>query len=536
MTKVGVVAGGGFQGQALLDQLEAAGEHAVVFDVFAENVNMYAATYRLLPLLASDEFLPELLHNCEQQNVTTLFPATAREQYLLAENREMFSARGVDVAVSDTELLRIISDKRTVKEWLSQRGIPVLAHEDSPTRFPVIVKPRDGWGGRGILIVDSEQELDEFKTGNDFSTFVCERLLPEFAEYSADFSIRPDGSVSPLVVRRRERVSGGFAVVSTTTEDAALHSATRALAHELAADGGRGVFCVQLLRDSEGDLVVSDVNPRIGTSASVGLAHGVNIVAFYLGTSSGGRTAVPTRAVRRLTTVGYPLLGALPISGVVFDLDDTLLDHEAWMLERFSNACAALGYEPELTAQVREAACLFVEGRNWGALVDDVAQYCGFDHASGQELLDAYRSAVGSGGCAVRGAVESVVALQDAGLSVAVLTNNSASAAAAKMKALGLDATPLVAVTGFHSKPAASAFVAAAESMEVAAENLIMVGDDGFRDSVGALRAGFAAAVTVPGPRGHRSRSFRSVLSAEQQSRCFQLESLCALPALLGAK
>src|SRR5437870_5445144 len=99
----------------------------------------------------------------------------------------------------------------------------------------------------------------------------------------------------------------------------------------LARHGGLGIFNLQII-SAGSECFISDVNPRMGSSAVFGYGLGVNLPVFVCspaakvepaGTHSLRR---PLTMVRHLEELFVRNEGLDGIRGVIFDLDDTLLD------------------------------------------------------------------------------------------------------------------------------------------------------------------------------------------------------------------
>ena len=179
----------------------------------------------------------------------------------------------------DPPLLARLRDKQALYAGLAGAGLPVLAPCRPPVdepALPLIGKPRHGWGGRGVVVARTRPTWRRSRR-DERESRVWQPFLEGAEEISADFAIRRDGEVPRVGLRLRVRTAGGFAVVSDTVEDAEVESLVRRFAAWAAARGGRGLFNVQLLRRGEARFV-SDVNPRLGTSAVHWRGSGFNPV------------------------------------------------------------------------------------------------------------------------------------------------------------------------------------------------------------------------------------------------------------------
>jgi HAD superfamily hydrolase (TIGR01662 family) len=216
---------------------------------------------------------------------------------------------------------------------------------------------------------------------------------------------------------------------------------------------------------------------------------------------------------------------------VVFDLDDTLLDRERWSLDRFRHVAIDLGMNSVEQDAFLQVCREKMTGRKWTGLVEDIASATCVPFSA---LQESYSRQVGTDAAVVAHSRECVRLLREAGVSVGVLSNNSSwENVQNKLTVFGVPFDAVVAVWHEQRKPAADGFLQIAEQLDVPISDVVMVGDDGTRDIVGALSAGCQKAIHVALPNGRRDRSYRSSLSVEQLTRCVEVSSLRELHAAL---
>ncbi|MEA2302747.1 MAG: putative hydrolase of the superfamily [Solirubrobacteraceae bacterium] len=203
------------------------------------------------------------------------------------------------------------------------------------------------------------------------------------------------------------------------------------------------------------------------------------------------------------------------LRAVVFDLDDTLTDHRSLQLEVEEEIVRLVcGQVPEAEAEEfsrRHLGSLTVLYDQWmrgeldepgyhrARLADALAPW----HVPGEQLVADYTELKRRMITEVRraeGAAEAVAAVRAAGLRVGVLTNGMTDLQRDKLGRIGLgDAVDVFAASQDVGavKPDPDAFAAVAERLGVGPHETAMVGDNPVNDIVGALDAGWAAAVLV---------------------------------------
>ncbi len=517
-----VVCGGLFQGLGLLRCLRQSGRIRVVLaDAFEQSVTRYFAdSWRRVPEVAeAGPFVDALVAQCAEEAVRLVLPATAHALLPLAHSRERFSALGVQVGVSSPGLLRLTADKAALSRALVALGLPVLPSLDPESAaLPLIGKPAGGFGGRNVVVLRSPQDREQARRDGYFVSRFWQRYLTDCDELSADFAIGFDGVPGPVGLRWRVRTSGGFAVVSENVEEALVGPLLPKLLEWLRVNGGRGLFNVQFLVDRsalEGQprVVISDVNPRFGTSSVHWNGVGANPVLFLCASveprlrpeaGEPGRPWPTKRLVRSLTETWFDLSPELTrreqvVKAVVFDLDDTLIDHKAWILGKILSLIPPLGVPAEEFG--REALRQLEEGAA-SRLIDVLVERFGLGPDARDDLLGRYRAARPQ--CPVHTDVwPTLESLRRRGYRLALLTDSPPEGQRQKVEAAGLgpvfDEIVFARETG-GEKPGPSGFAEVARRLGLAPESLAMVGDNPWRDVAGALDAGYSVAYQVRRP------------------------------------
>jgi len=275
------------------------------------------------------------------------------------------------------------------------------------------------------------------------------------------------------------------------------------VAQALAAHGALGVLNFQILR-FRGQSWVSDLNPRVGTSMPLSLAAGRNPVAFLLGQDdepSGQQRLV--RTFRALHERAVPALGLNSVRGVVFDLDETLFDQKDWIGRKLQQVWVAHQNElPQRDRFLQQMHWLLEEGHR-ADLIDAYRDVAGIAPELGKRLIETYRAAIPTGCRLYDNATPVLYELRRRGYRLGLLTDNPAASQRMKLQVAGLapafDSVVFTAELAAR-KPDARCFSAVAETLGLDLGELVMVGDNLYRDALGSLDAGFAQSFLVRQP------------------------------------
>ncbi|MEO8870309.1 MAG: HAD-IA family hydrolase [Granulicella sp.] len=539
-----LIAGGGFQGQGLaLLARSVDGTRVLIADSLQDNIGrIIADRYVVAPPLSEQSQFADFLESLvREERVDLIFPCTDRELATLAELRPRLEAAGAKVAVSSLPLLTILADKRATYRALQREEIPAQQPQ-SPTpqaSFPLLGKPRSGWGGRGFERLHDWGELSARGLSAKMDDYCWVPLLTEFEEFSADFALGFSQEISAITLRRRVRTSSGFAVISDSIEAADIHQICMHVATWLVANGGCGLFNVQVLRLADATCYVSDINARHGTSSGHAAAAGNDLVSFMAGLS-----AKPTpRHVRTIRTleqraIPIPLKGRAAYRGVIFDLDDTLIDHKRWLMDKMRLAVTALSCEIVPDHALAVAYSVIEEG-HYEQLIDRVVERLGTTSLK-ERLLASYRASLPKAAAVHADVFDTLVALRRANLRIGLLTDNPPGSQRAKLSVMN-EITPLLDAVVYtrevgEEKPSSTGFLRIASELGLPPSDLLMVGDNVSRDAVGAISAGYAGCMIVSrvGSRFHVDQHLLATYLPEVAARTWTSPDLRALTTACG--
>lgn len=226
-----------------------------------------ADAWHEVPRCDDPALIPALRHICAVEEIDLLVPTIDPELAPLARAREDFAAQGTRVAVSSVATVELARDKARTAAFLQQHGLPaprtLTAAEwranPGALRFPVILKPIDGSGSRGLREVP---DLAAARATNlPVAGFVAQEKHVG-TEYTVNFFCDRAGRLRAAVPHERIEVRAGEVSKGRTVR----HSGLQALAARLAAclPGPAGALCFQAISPAGGEPAVFELNARFG--------------------------------------------------------------------------------------------------------------------------------------------------------------------------------------------------------------------------------------------------------------------------------
>jgi carbamoyl-phosphate synthase large subunit len=220
----------------------------------------YAAHHRCpVPRIDEPGYVPALRDLCERYAVGAVVPLTDLDIEALAHARV---AGELPAFVPDPAIARATYDKYEAHLLLQRLGLPsppTVLPGETVDAFPVMVKPREGSGARSIHRADDARAAEFFVDYVKEPTMV-QRLM-DGPEFSIDCLSDLDGRCLNAIPRTMIESRGGESIKGTVIADDELVELGRRVVEAL---GVRGPATVQVFRDREIGLGITDVNTRFG--------------------------------------------------------------------------------------------------------------------------------------------------------------------------------------------------------------------------------------------------------------------------------
>ncbi len=290
-TRVLVTATGSIVGQGIIKSLRLANTSTsspVRYRIVCADMSPLAAgVYRgdkgvLIPPAISPDYIDSVISLCKKEGISAIFVGSDDELLTLGtEKTKIEKESGAVVLTSPLQALLIARDKWKTYEFLKARGLPV-ARSALPDRyeelirefgFPLVVKPRQGYGSLHFYTVKSVEEIQyavsaikkagwdpivqQYLHGEEFTSGVC-------------------------IDRNRRYVMASISICKTIKHGQTYkafiddYKDVRSSAEEVAmAIGANGCINVQVKLEDKVPIVI-EVNPRFSATCPMRAVAGVN--------------------------------------------------------------------------------------------------------------------------------------------------------------------------------------------------------------------------------------------------------------------
>jgi carbamoyl-phosphate synthase large subunit len=272
----------------IVSAFRRADAHTVAVDANPLAPALYHAhAHAIVPPVDDPEYVPSLQRLVRDHHVRLVVPLADLDHMLLSERRTELD--GAIVLIPAPEVVRRTEDKYEAHLFFEANGIPSPASwlpGDLPSElaYPVLVKPRRGFGSRHIYRAADREELDFYLLRTPVDSFVQEVCTGE--EFSIDVFCDFEGRCLGAIPRTMIESKGGESIKGMSIKDDVLIEFGRVVAETLPIWGPANVQCFRVAGDRP---EVTDVNPRFGGGFPLPLAAGGKYPELALALARGER-------------------------------------------------------------------------------------------------------------------------------------------------------------------------------------------------------------------------------------------------------
>ncbi len=296
----------------------------------------------LMPPIASDEYAPAVLEACRRYEIGGLLSLYDPDVVALSAHREAFAAIGVMAILPSRTAAETAFDKWLAFLALREAGLPVpdtvisLARAQDKLaagrfRFPLVVKPRKGFGSANVFVAHTPEQLEAFF---GYAEDMLVQTFVEGEEYNIDGLADLDSRVLNIVVWRKYLSRLGETEQAVTVQDDELTSLGLQVANAL---GCVGPMDVDFVRGPGGESTILDVNLRFGGGYPVSHLAGADFPGAFIRLLRGLEVQPHIGAYQRGVCLlkGVSVMGG-PIGGFMDWLSQPEQDHPSPVEQRVS--------------------------------------------------------------------------------------------------------------------------------------------------------------------------------------------------------
>ncbi len=235
-----------------------------------------------------DAFLAAIEAELARREYSLIFPTGGSDTTLLSRFRDRFK---IPVAAPPYELIMLANDKQALLKRAEKAGVPIprtyydahgrAAEIADTARWPLLVRPNRGSGGRGLVKVERAADLAPAieRVHSQYGSVLVQEFVPsKHKGYGCSAVVDTTHSPVALFCHRRLReypVGGGPATIVESIREPRLEAQAATL---LTALGWVGVAMTEWrLDERDNQFRLIEINPRMWGSSHLALDAGVDV-------------------------------------------------------------------------------------------------------------------------------------------------------------------------------------------------------------------------------------------------------------------
>jgi len=218
-----------------------------------------------------------------KEAIDIILPISEPEITLMNEQRDHLESLGVKLMMNSPLIIENFLDKIKTVEFIEKIGLKapktvLLRRYAGDPAFPLIIKPRTGYGSKRLWKVDNSLELDFVRSKDDGSLIVQEYLGSDSEEYTT--GVFSDGRNISTITFRRRLGYGGLSAEAILADSPYLDGICMKIAK---AAGLMGSINVQTRRIEGTKVYVPfEINPRISSTLLFRKKFGFDDAVWWL--------------------------------------------------------------------------------------------------------------------------------------------------------------------------------------------------------------------------------------------------------------
>lgn len=381
-------------------------------------------------------YISELLKICKEDQIDLLIPTIDTDLLVLSKNVEKFETIGTKVLISKPDKIAVCRDKNYTADFFESCGLKaprtVNDYHLYCGPYPCFIKPKDGSSSINAFKVESQSELKVYS--EQIEDYIIQPFI-EGTEYTVDIFCDYAGNPIYIIPRIRVAVRAGEVLKTQIVMDKKIIAECQKLIRKFQPSGP---MTVQLIRQNlTGDDYYIEINPRFGGGAPLSMKAGARSAEVIIKLLSNEAVEYTTEIADGVVYSRFDQSVCIiegdtqqPISGIIFDLDDTLYSEKQYVKSGYKTVAKLLGNE-------KYAEKLWEYFGKGMPAIDVLLKELGYLEKK-EECLKAYREQIPEI-TLYKGVREMILELKNKGIKLGIITDGRVSGQKKKVAVLGLE-------------------------------------------------------------------------------------------------
>jgi len=290
MKRILVSGASGIVGYGALRSLRQAGKDCFLIgtSIYDDSVApAFCDVFEQAPPTSAPEYLEWLLATLQHHRIDMLIPGIEIDMYHWVEHVPEIRATGALPLLNEPGLIALCKDKWDFYQRLSQEGVACSIESSLDADYgelvqrfglPFLLKPRRGYGSRGIVRINSEEEFRQHGTAIGQGLMAQPIIGTDTEEFTTSAFCDGHGGYFASMTLRRKLSRDGYTDKAEVVDTGEFVPAISELCRLFRPLGPTNF---QFRRCAEGPKLL-EINPRVSSSTSIRTAFGYNECAMAL--------------------------------------------------------------------------------------------------------------------------------------------------------------------------------------------------------------------------------------------------------------
>jgi carbamoyl-phosphate synthase large subunit len=236
--------------------------------------------------LDRENYMKSLRKILEKEGILFFLPIPEPEIRVADEKRGELEALGIKLLLNNHLIIDNFLDKLKTAQFIESIGLrapktALLQEYDGDFGYPLIVKPRSGYGSKRLWKIEDNRDLDYLRLKDDGNLIVQEHIGSDLEEYTT--GVFSDGKKTSSITFRRKLGFGGLSTEAVLIDDQRVEELSVKVAEAANLIGGINIQS----RRVDNTFIPFEINPRLSSTLLIRKRFGFDDAMWWLHILSG---------------------------------------------------------------------------------------------------------------------------------------------------------------------------------------------------------------------------------------------------------